>query len=63
MGREYTQGVKKMGVPTAIIVMIALIMFIFAMAAIIIIKKKKVSLKQTIDEHPVQKTYTKDDRQ
>lgn len=50
-----------MGVPTAIIIMIAMIMFIFAMAAIIIIKKKKVSLKQTVDETPVQKAYSKDD--
>lgn len=49
-----------MGVPTAIIIMIAMIMGIFLMSAIIIIKKKKVSFKQTVDELPTQ-SYSKDD--
>lgn len=63
MKENQKNGVKHMGVPTAIIIMIALMMLMFGIAAVYILMKKGGSLKQTIDKKPEQNFHRNKDEQ
>ncbi|MBH9788256.1 hypothetical protein FE576_23535, partial [Clostridioides difficile] len=56
-------GVKEMGVPLPIIIMIAMMMLMFGVSVIIIMKKKNNIFTQTIDPKPEQHTSQQKEEQ